>query len=57
MISESVVVWKMPPRYSKSVRSLGVFTRLPLWARARVPLTYFSVRGWAFSRRTPPVVA
>ena len=56
MSSESVVVWKMAPRYSKAVRSSAVFTRLPLWATARVPFTYFKVRGWAFSRRTPPVV-
>ena len=57
MSSESLVVWKMAPLYSKSRRSWSTPTRLPLWTTARVPFTYLMVRGWAFSRSPAPVVA
>ena len=45
MTSVSVVAWKMEPASSSSSRSSASFVRLPLWAIAMLPLTWFTTMG------------
>ena len=51
-----LVVWKIEPCASSSVRSASALTRLPLWATATAPPAYCTATGWAFFTCDAPVV-
>ncbi len=56
MTSVSLVVWKIDPSDSSSVRSASAFTRLPLWHTATAPPAYWIAMGCAFLRWLAPAV-
>jgi hypothetical protein len=57
MSSESLVVWKMEPPARQLVPDAAPFERLPLWARAMLPLLQLTAMGCALAMPPPPWVA
>ena len=56
MTSESDVVVKSAPLFSRLVRISRALVRLPLWPSARGPQRVAKTIGWALASREAPAV-